>query len=124
MFVPQEELNRAQPTSALCWSGMERKRWRLVVEETEEQMGRVFLDYETALTLVSLFRYLGQTLLSSNNNCLAVERNLWRAQRKWGWISEILGREGEDRRTTGRFYVEVVQVVILFGSKTWYTMHI
>ena len=31
----------------------------------------------------------------------------------------ILGREGTDRRTAGRFYVVVVQAVILFGLKKW-----
>ena len=31
----------------------------------------------------------------------------------------ILVREGEYRRTTGRFYVVVVQAVLLFGSETW-----
>ena len=32
---------------------------------------------------------------------------------------KILGRERLYRRTVGRFYVEVVQVVILFGPETW-----
>ena len=32
---------------------------------------------------------------------------------------KILVREGADKRTTGRFYVVVVQAVILFGSKAW-----
>ena len=31
----------------------------------------------------------------------------------------ILGREGADRRTAGRFYVAVVQEVLLFGSEMW-----
>ena len=33
---------------------------------------------------------------------------------------KILGREGEDRRMEGRFYVTVVQAVLLFGSETWF----
>ena len=32
---------------------------------------------------------------------------------------KILVREGADKRPTGRFYVAVVQAVILFGSKAW-----
>ena len=31
----------------------------------------------------------------------------------------MLGREGADDRTAGRFYVAVVQAVILFGLETW-----
>ena len=31
----------------------------------------------------------------------------------------ILGKEGAYRLTTGRFYVAVVQAVLLFGSEMW-----
>ena len=34
-------------------------------------------------------------------------------------MEKILGREGEDKTTTQRFYVAVVQAVIMFGSETW-----
>ena len=37
-----------------------------------------------------------------------------------GTAGKDLGREGADRRTLGRFYVAVVQAVLLFGSKTWF----
>ena len=46
-------------------------------------MGRVVLVYWTPLTVVSLLWYLGQTLLSTDNDWLDVERNLLREQRKW-----------------------------------------
>ena len=79
-------------------------------------MGKLLSAYGTPLTAVSLFRYLGQMLSSTDNNCPAVEWNLRRARVKWGWLAKILGRDGVDKRNTGRFYVAVVQVVLLFGS--------
>ena len=91
----------------------------LVAEETAERMERVFSVHGTPMPAVSLFCYLGRTLLSSRDDWPAVERNLRRAQVKWGRLAKILGREGADRRTAGRFYVAVVQVVLLFGSETW-----
>ena len=33
-----------------------------------------------------------------------------------GAAGKILGREGEDKRTVGGLYVDVVQAVLLFGS--------
>ena len=119
MFVSQEALNQVQPTSAMWRCGAEKKLRRLVVVETEERMGRVFLEYGTLLMVVSSLRYLVRMLLSSIYDWPAVEWNLRRAQRKWGRLAKILGREGEDRRTAGRFYVVVVQAVLLFESKTW-----
>ena len=82
-------------------------------------MGQVFLEYGTQLKAVSLFRYLGRTLSYTYNNFPAVEQNLWRARGKWGRLAKILERKGEDKRMTGRFYVAVVQVVLLFGFEVW-----
>ena len=119
IFSPQEALNRAYPTPSMCQCETYRKRRRLVVEETEEQMGRVFLAYGTMPTEVSSFRYLGRTLLSFDYNWSAVERNLQRARVKWGRLEMISVREGLDRRTARRFYVAVVQEVLLFDSEPW-----
>ena len=90
-----------------------------MVKETQEQMGRVFLAYGTPQTVVSLFCYLGQALLSTNDYLPAVECNIRRAQGKWGRLGKILGKKGADKRTAGRFFVVEVQVVLLFGFKTW-----
>ena len=38
---------------------------------------------------------------------------------KWGRLVNILGKEGEYRRTADIFYVAMVQSVLLFGSETW-----
>ena len=59
MFVSQGAIIQAHPTSAMFWFGTEREKMRFLVEETEYQMGRVFSEYGTPLTAVSLFRYLG-----------------------------------------------------------------
>ena len=68
---------------------------------------------------VPLFKYLGRTLSSSENDSPAVEQNLQKSQGEWGRLEEILGREGVDRIMTGRFYLAVVQAVLIFGSETW-----
>ena len=80
---------------------------------------RVFLAYGTPLTEVSSFRYLGQTLSSTDDNWSEVERNLRRARVKWGRMANILVIEVADKRMVGKFYVVVVQAVLLFGSGAW-----
>ena len=82
-------------------------------------MGRVFLEYGILLTAVYCFGYMGQMLLSSEDDWPAVERNLWRARVKWGRLAKILGREGADSIKAGKLYMVVVQAVILFESETW-----
>ena len=48
-----------------------------------------------------------------------MEQKLRRVWGKWGRLTKILVREGADKRTVGRFYMPVVQAVILFGYETW-----
>ena len=57
----------------MCRCRTERKRRRLVIEKTEDQMGKVFSAYGTPLTAAYLFCYLGQTVLSNDEDWLAVE---------------------------------------------------
>ena len=50
----------------------------------EERVGRVFLAYETPLMVFPLFKYVGNTLSSSEDNWPVVEQNLRRERVKWG----------------------------------------
>ena len=73
MFVTQEALNREHLNSGMCRRGMERKQRTLLFEETEKHMGLVFLVYGKPLKAVSVFRYLGITLLSTEEDWSVVE---------------------------------------------------
>ena len=55
----------------------------------------------------------------SDDDWAEVEQKLPRVQGKWGRLMNLLVRDGADRRTAGRFYVVVVQAVLLSGSETW-----
>ena len=50
---------------------------------------------------------------------LVVVGNLWKAQKRWGRLSQILIREGADPKVSGNFYKAVAQAVLLFGAETW-----
>ena len=65
------------------------------------------------------FNYLGQFLHQSDEDCLAVFRNIRKARQVLGCLGKILRREGADLILSAKFYRAVVQVVLLFGSETW-----
>ena len=79
----------------------EKKRGRLVVEETKDNMGWIFFTDVTPLTEVYLFRYLGKTFSSAGDDWPEVEKNLQRAYVNWGKLVNILGREGAYSITVG-----------------------
>ena len=40
-------------------------------------------------------------------------------RRKWARLTRVLGREGEDARTSVYIYLEVFQYVMLYGLEMW-----
>ena len=49
----------------------------------------------------------------------AVVSNLRKARQKWTRLKRVLIREGVDDRTSGQIYLEVVQLVMLYGLEKW-----
>ena len=45
--------------------------------------------------------------------------NLRRARQKWARLTHIFIREGADAHKSGYIYLEVVQLVLMYGSETW-----
>ena len=117
--MTQRALNGLYPLIELCHRGEERKRLRLVEEEARVGAATAISAYGIPLAPISSFKYIVRVLLAEYEDLAAVLHNLRRAQKKWARLTRVLGREGEDARTSGIFYVEVVQVVLLYGLKTW-----
>ena len=55
-----------------------------------------FRDYRRPLETVTDFKYLGQDLIKSDDNCSTVVDNIQKARSRWVHFSRILGREGAD----------------------------
>ena len=44
--------------------------------------------------------------------------NLGKAQRSWGRLAWVIGREGADPKVSMSLYTSVTQAVLLFGAET------
>ena len=71
---------------------------------------------------VETFNYIGRIMLLDNSECKEVSGNLQKAWRKLGRFSRIIILGEEYTWTSWRFYVAVVQSVMMFGSETWVVM--
>ena len=67
-----------------------------------------FTAYGIPLTLVNSFKYIGRVLLEAYSNWTAVVRNLWRVQKKWERLKNVLSREGSDARALVHIFCLVV----------------
>ena len=78
-----------------------------------------FQDYDRPLETVFSFKYLGCLLTATNDNLPDFTSNFQKASNIWSRVAWILRWEGAGTRKLVRFYVAVVQDILLFGSETW-----
>ena len=57
---------------------------------------------------------MGRILTTIDDDWLAVIGNIYKARQRWSNSLHILGREGVDARTSGQFYLIVIQEIMFF----------
>ena len=67
---------------------------------------------------VEEFRYLGRILTEDDDDSRCIEDQLNRARSRWWRMAKLLKREGANLFQIGRFYMAVVQAVLLYGSES------
>ena len=74
---------------------------------------------KTPIESVDQFKYLGRILTADDHDDLAVRACIAKARKQWMQIFRILSYDNATPRTMGRFYLAVVQSVLLYGSESW-----
>ena len=68
---------------------------------------------------VGRFKYLGKMLDQSDDDWKSVLHNIRKARQVWGRLGKLLRREWAELTVPEKFYLTVVQAVLLFGAETW-----
>ncbi len=68
---------------------------------------------------VEVFKYLGRRLSMTDNDAPAVCAQLVKALRVWARVSAVLQGDNDSPKVCGTFYRSIVQIVLLYGSKSW-----
>ena len=109
MFVLQQDIDVWHPSTDLCRRGEEHKHHKLAAEEVKAGKETALTSYVIYLTPISYFKYPEIIMSVLDDDWPAVVRNLIRVCNNWLHMTRVLGREGEDARTSGMFNVAVVQ---------------
>ena len=106
---------RCDKNTKMRWQG-----WYVAIANkcTEDTFGFTGEYGAESIEGVESFRYLGRLLHRSENDCLAVRGNIWKARQVWGCLGKLLRREGVEPFVSEKFYRAVVQAVFLFGEET------
>ena len=103
MLVSRKFLDGRHVTTDQCEKGEERKICLLAAEDMRESAARAFQDYGRPLEMVTLFKYLGRTMMALDKGWSVVVGNLQNAWKSWARLARIMGREGDIPRVTGFF---------------------
>ena len=79
----------------------------------------IFQINNTSIENVSEFKYLGRMISANDRDELAVTARIKAARSKWMQLYRILSADGTGCKTMSRFYLAIVQAVLLYGSETW-----
>ncbi len=71
------------------------------------------------LERVEVYKYLGRMMAQDNNDAQAIRAQLRKAHATWARIGKVPRRENTPPTVAAKFYLAVVQAVLLYGSKTW-----
>jgi hypothetical protein len=78
----------------------------------------VFTACNAPLNSEHMFKHLGWLLSNTDDEWLALHKNLTKARKRWATVSRVLAREGASPRVLAMFYKVVVQSVPLYGCET------
>ena len=78
-----------------------------------------FLVYGKEIQRVKEFRYLGRILREDDDDTSSIVSQIKRARQKWNAIAKILKREEANAKTMAKFYMAIVQAVLLYGADSW-----
>jgi hypothetical protein len=107
--------------TAMCKDGVARKAQHVAaaVECACLALHQAFTVYGGELERVEVLKNLGRLLAYSNNDNRAVRGNLKKARGLWARLSCMIRADNAPPCVWGVFYKATVQLLLLFGSKTW-----
>ena len=109
----------AHQKTKTCLKGKKRRECEILQNKQAEADDVVFKVYGENLERVQEFKYLGRTLREDDDDTKTIVNQIKKARQKWNAIARILKREGANAKTMAKFYMAIVQAVLLYGSDSW-----
>ena len=106
-------------SSATCRKAEQRRVNEKRQDEQHEAEEVVFEVNGKRLERVRAFNYLGRVLTENDDDSVSIDSRIKKARGRWVGIARVLKREGANARVMGRFYLAVVQALLLYGSESW-----
>ena len=105
--------------SKTCKILQQRRKNKILQNKQVEASNIKFYVYNTKLERKQEFKYLGRILNQNDNNDIYITIQIEKARQRWNCVAKILKREGANAKTIAKFYLTIVQAVLLYGADSW-----
>ena len=105
--------------SKTCEKLRGRRKHEKLLAEQQKADGVSFTVYGKRLERVREFKYLGRIIDEGDCDSNCIRKQVQKARRQWNCIAKILKREGANSVTMAKFYMAIVQAVLLYGADSW-----
>jgi hypothetical protein len=102
-----------------CQVGVERRQQRDAAVTAALALRQQFTIHGDVLKRVKVYKYLGWMMAQDDVNAQAIRAQLRKARVTWAWFGKVLRGENTSPTIAAKFYLAVVQAVLLYGSETW-----
>ncbi len=102
-----------------CQVGVEQKKQREAAVTLALALRQQFSVHGDVLEQVEVFKYLGHLLAQDDDDIQAIRAQLRKARATWARVGQVLRAENVPPRIAAKFYIAVVQAVLLYGSEMW-----
>ena len=106
-------------SSVTCAKGRKRRDHEKRQDEQERADGVKFTVKGKEIEKVEYFIYLGRLLAEDDDDTLCIEGQIKKARSRWYGIAKVLKREGANAKCMAKFYLAVVQALLLYGAESW-----
>ena len=118
MHVHKEGMEK-HVNSKTCQKGRTRRMYERKQDVHSAAENVSFLVNGVLLVRASEFVYLGRAVREDGRDTTCIVRRISKARQRWGSVAKILKREGACSKVMAKFYLAVVQAVLLYGSDSW-----
>ncbi len=102
-----------------CQVGVERRQQREAAVTAALALRQQFRIHGNVLERVEVYKYLGWMMAQDDDDAQAIRAQLRKARATWAWVGKVLRGENMSPTVAAKFYLAVVQAVLLYGSKMW-----
>ncbi len=102
-----------------CQEGVERQRQQKTAVTAALALRQQFTILGNVLKRVKVYKYLGRMMAQDDDDAQAICAQIWKACATWAQVGKVLWGENTSPTIAAKFYLALVQAILLYGSKSW-----